>query len=185
MDVKQKWNSKHTDRLYQNVVATPNTRLMNLAPYLSGGSAVDLACGLGANSYFLAKCNYHVKAFDISDIAINDIQVNAAKQQLPIVAHVRDLTEWNELDLEENTIDLVVITYYLDRHIFPFVKSIIKPNGYFFMETFYLSSINDQNNVSDQYKLQPKELLLEFSEWDILFYEENEQESRQTILARK
>jgi tellurite methyltransferase len=49
------------------------------------------------------------------------------------------------------------------------------------METFYLSPKNENQGVSNHYKLQPGELLADFSDWKVLFYEENEQEGRQTI----
>lgn len=185
MDSKSKWDRKHTDRLHHNKQSTPNIRLKYLTPYLTGGSAVDFACGLGENSLFLAKLNFNVQAFDISSIAVNYLTEQVKKHNLPVQALVADLTQWKELDLLESSIDLVVITYYLDRQIFPFIKSMIKENGYFFMETFYLSRDNMQNNVSDQYKLHPNELLKEFASWHILYYEEHEQEGRQTIFARK
>lgn len=185
MDSKAKWDRKHTDRLHHNKEPVPNKRLTNLAAYLTGDSAVDFACGLGENSLYLAELNYNVKAFDISGIAVNYLREKANKDKLSVKAHACDLTHWTMLELVENSIDLLVITYYLDRQIFPFIKSIIKENGYFFMETFYLSRDKKQDNVSDQYKLHPNELLSEFATWHILYYEENEQEGRQTIFARK
>ncbi len=69
--------------------------------------------------------------------------------------------------------------------MFPFVKSIIKKNGLFFMETFFRSPKNKDQSVSNQYKLDPHELLTEFADWHILYYEENELEGRQTIFCRK
>jgi tellurite methyltransferase len=146
---------------------------------------VDLACRLGANSLFLADHHYAVKAFDISEVAVNHVNRLALKEHATVHANVCDLSQWGNLDLKENSIDFLVTTYYLDRTIFPYVKSIIKEGGYFFMETFYLSRSHTNENVSNQYKLQPNELLTEFKDWHVLFYEENEQEGRQTIFAKK
>jgi len=185
MDSKTKWDRKHTDRLHHKKEPVPNKRLTNLAPYLTGDSAIDFACGFGENSLFLARLNYNVQAFDISPIAVDHLREQANKDELSLKARLSDLTHWTELNIEDNSIDLVVITYYLDRQILPFIKSIIKETGYFFMETFYLTRDNKQDSVSDQYKLHPNELLTEFATWHILYYEENEQEGRQTIFARK
>ncbi|WNF35056.1 class I SAM-dependent methyltransferase [Bacillaceae bacterium IKA-2] len=184
MDPKSKWNGKHNDRLNSIEQPTPNARLKGQLQHLTGGSALDFACGLGANSLFLAEIGYEVQALDISDVAIQHIKEEAKKQKLPVHACVGDLTDWSNLNLQKSSFDLVVITYYLDRLTFPFVKSIIKEDGYLFMETFYLSPRNETKGVSDQYKLRSSELLSVFGDWQVLYYEENVQEGRQTVFVR-
>lgn len=185
MDMKMKWNSKYKERLNQSKVVEPNARLMNMAHYLKGGIALDLACGLGGNSFYLGQLGYQVEAIDISDIAIDCIQKQAKRNQLQIHAQVSDLTAFNQLDFSECSFDVVVMTYYLDRSLFPSVKKLVKKKGYFFMETFFQSSLTENQGVSNQYKLRPQELLTEFAEWNVLFFEENEREGRQTIFCKK
>lgn len=186
MDSSSKWNSKYTKRLLEKrEQPTPNERFKKLSRFLKGGQALDIACGLGANSIYLSKLGFEVHALDISDVAIDDIKSQAKQQQLLIHTHVCDLTKLSILPLQKNSFDLVVITYYLDRSIYPLVKELIKDNGFFFMETFYLTENNEANHVSDQYKLYPNELLTEFKDWHVLFFEEDEHEGRQTILASK
>lgn len=185
LDPKSKWNRKHESRIIHHEQPTPNARLKDVSAYLKGGVALDLACGLGANSLFLAQLGYQVQAFDISTVAVDYVKEQAEKRRLPVRPCQCDLTECGNLHIKEHTFDLVVITYYLDRLLFPLVKSIIKENGYFFMETYFMSPYNERRGVSDQYKLQPKELLTVFGDWQVLYYEENEQEGRQTIFVRK
>ncbi|MDQ0201035.1 class I SAM-dependent methyltransferase [Neobacillus ginsengisoli] len=185
MNTRTKWNTKHKERIDQLQEPAPNPRLKNLAAYLKGGTALDLACGLGGNSLFLARMNYQVQATDISDVAINYLQEQASKYNLKIHPRVCDLTELKNLNWQNQSFHLVVITYYLDRKLFPLVKSIIKESGYFFMETFHQSPQIEDQGVSNQYKLQPKELLAEFSDWTVLFFEENDQKGRQTIFCQK
>ncbi|OLS33705.1 bifunctional 2-polyprenyl-6-hydroxyphenol methylase/3-demethylubiquinol 3-O-methyltransferase UbiG [Bacillus sp. MRMR6] len=185
MSDRIKWNLKYKVRIMLMKEPTANSRLKELSTYLTGGKALDLACGLGGNSLFLARMNYHIEAIDISDVAIDYIREQAKAHHLSIHPKVCDLTELNKLDLHRNTFDLVVITNYLDRRLFPIVKEIIKENGYFFMETFYQSPQEDNQGVSDQYKLKPKELLDEFRDWQILLYEEHKQEAKQTVFCQK
>jgi tellurite methyltransferase len=184
MDTRTKWNSKHKEQLEQKKGPTANRRLEGLSSYLNGGRALDIACGLGGNSFFLAKKNYQVQAVDISDIAIAYIQDQTTKRKLSIDPQKCDLADLNKLQWPSDSFNLVVITYYLDRELFSTVKKIIAENGYFFMETYFQSSQNNQK-ISNQYKLRPQELLSEFEDWKILFYEENEQEGRQTIFCQK
>jgi tellurite methyltransferase len=184
MDTRTKWNSKHKEQLEQKKGPTANRRLEGLSLYLNGGRALDIACGLGGNSFFLAKKNYQVQAVDISDIAIAYIQDQITKRKLSINPQKCDLTDLNKLQWPCDSFNLVVITYYLDRELFPTVKKIIAENGYFFMETYFQSS-QDNQKISNQYMLRPQELLSEFEDWKILFYEENEQEGRQTIFCQK
>jgi tellurite methyltransferase len=185
MNPKTKWNRKYLERItIKEEEPKANTRLMNLSASLKGGKALDLACGLGGNSLFLAQSGYEVQALDVSDVAVDYIRERANGQQLPIKSMVYDLTNLRNIPLEKNFFDLVIITYYLDRSIFPFVKKLVNDYGYFFMETFYKSPKLGDHGVSNQYKLGPQELLREFGNWKVLFYEENEEEGRQTIFCQ-
>jgi tellurite methyltransferase len=185
MNSKLRWNSKHKKRIEQLEEPATNPRLLTLAPYLSGGSALDLACGLGGNSMFLAQTGYQVQAIDISDVAITYIQELAAKKNLSIDAKMADLTALDHFCWDNESFDMIVITKYLDRMLFPSIKKSLKENGYFFMETYYQSPQAGNKAISTHYKLEPKELLKVFGDWQVLYYEENEHEGRQTIFCRK
>lgn len=185
MESKYKWNRKHQERISQLEVPKPNDRLKGFSLYLNGGTALDIACGLGGNSLFLATRNYQVQAIDISDVAIHYLKEQATKQKLAIDPQVRDLTTANQLLRKKGPFDLVIITYYLDRTIYPLIKNILNKDGYFYMETYYQSPMQQVQGVSNQYKLQPQELLKEFADWNIIFFEENEHEGRQTLFCKK
>jgi tellurite methyltransferase len=186
MNTKEKWNIKHLDRINQHEKPEPNPRLKKLLTYLKeGGKALDIACGLGGNSMLLAQTDYQVEAMDISDVAINYIQTQAAKENLSIEPRVADLTTVDTEDWQNARYNIMVITYYLDRALFPVVKNSIKDGGYFFMETFYQSPENEGQGVSEQYKLRSNELLDEFRDWKVIYFEENEQEGWQSIFCQK
>lgn len=184
MDTQSKWNRKYMDRLIDGNPPEPNRRLVKMAAYLKGRTAIDFASGLGGNSIYLAELGYDITAVDISEVAINYLQDQAAKRGLNITAKVTDLTQEGAF-LKGHKHDLAVMTYYLDRSLFPLVKQMIKDKGYLFFETFYKHKAAVNGHVSSQYKLESNELLKEFADWKILYFEENEQEGRQTIFCQK
>ncbi|PIB59168.1 hypothetical protein AOA62_28070, partial [Pseudomonas sp. 2995-3] len=73
MASKQKWNEKHKMKLAEKKHQEPNTLLTQLIPSVMEGTVIDLACGLGANSFHLAEKGYDVKAFDISEVAVDHV----------------------------------------------------------------------------------------------------------------
>lgn len=184
MDSQKKWNQKYSDKLMDRVLPEPNRRLVELTAYLDGGSAIDLASGLGGNSLYLAEHGYDVSALDISEVAIQFVQEQADQHNLNITASIADLTK-DTAAFSNHKYDLAVMTYYLDRSLFPLIKQVLNTDGYMFFETFYKNDSAAQKHVSNEYKLNSNELLNEFREWKILFFEENEQEGRQTIFCQK
>ena len=185
MDPKVKWNKKYHERLRTPTEIVPNERLQSLSLYFNGGRALDWACGLGGNSLFLAKNGYDVTAIDISNVAIEFLSELASKNQLLISPQLADLTDIESVYFDEKSFDFIVVTYYLDRTIIPYLKTLLNTNGYFFMETFSLTNNNINEKISNEFKLTSNELLSIFNDSEILYFEENEKEGRQTILVRK
>ncbi|ALC91298.1 hypothetical protein AM500_16970 [Bacillus sp. FJAT-18017] len=185
MEDKQKWNEKYEEKLKEVRMPVPNDRLALLASYLKGGAALDLACGLGGNSLYLARLGYRVSAIDLSDTAIQYVQEQAKSYMLPIHAEVFDLTEYESLPFDEDSFELAVITNYLDRSLFPYVKSWVKKGGFVFIETFFNSPELQSQRMSKKFCLSSNELLEEFKGWKVLSFEENEHEGRQMIFCQK
>ncbi|MGA9226170.1 MAG: methyltransferase domain-containing protein, partial [Mesobacillus sp.] len=184
MDIREKWDNKYETKLANMNTPVPNERLLYIAPCLRGGAALDIACGLGGNSFFLAENGFNVTAVDISEVAINYVKEKAVSNGLQIKSLAADLS--NPVStLFRKSYDLVLITYFLDRALFPKVKGMVKDKGFFFMETFYRTMEGGNQAISEKYKLESNELLKEFKDWKILYFEENEQEGRQTIFCQK
>lgn len=179
---KRKWNQKYSAMIEQGQSPSVNPRLMEWTPSLTGGICLDLACGLGGNSLYLAEKGYQVSAVDISEIAIHYLNHAAKQQQLDVVGKVIDLDEFK---LPNDCYDLIVITFFLDRRLFTEIKRAVKPGGLVFMETYYNSPLNTKPSVSKEYKLASQELIDQFSDWNLIHFAEDEERGLQSILAHK
>lgn len=186
LDDHSKWNRKYKEKLKDNASPKPNERLITLSSYFTGGTCLDIACGLGANSMHLAKLGYFVQAIDISEVAIDFLKQMALNKNLPIKTDVINLNSANLTELSKNPYDLIVNTFFLNRDLFPSIKQSLKEHGLFFMETFYSVPNHDPNSaIKPEYKLKPNELYKTFSDWEILYFKEEPQAGYQTLLARK
>ena len=151
MESQEKWNRKHLDRLANQDEPIVNERLKKLVPGIEPGRAIDIACGLGANSLYLARLSFEVTAVDLSEVALNHVRNHAEKEGLNIYPVLADISDPSNLKVEFEKFNLAVITYYLDRSLFPIVKNSVKPGGYVFMETFYQADNGGKQQISSQY----------------------------------
>ncbi len=66
-----KWNRKFREKPKRQPVCPVVEKYWREAP---SGKALDLACGLGRNSLFLAEHGMTVDAVDISDVALDRLE---------------------------------------------------------------------------------------------------------------
>jgi tellurite methyltransferase len=90
----------------------------------NGRRALDLACGAGRHSVLLALHGWDVTAVDWSGAALASIRARG----LPIRTVQANL-EAGEFRIETASWDLICITYFLERDLFPGIRRGIKPGG--------------------------------------------------------
>ncbi len=96
------------------------------------GRALDIACGTGAVSLFLADHGFTVDAVDISDVAL----AGFAKQHPRVRAVCADL---DAFDLATDRYRLVTNIRYLNRRLFPQIIAALQSGGVLIIETFLKS----------------------------------------------
>ncbi|MGV0035396.1 MAG: methyltransferase domain-containing protein [Candidatus Azotimanducaceae bacterium WSBS_2022_MAG_OTU7] len=151
--VREKWNRIYSQNRSPGSPSTVLTDNLHLWP--SRGTALDLACGLGANSLFLAARGLDVHAWDISEVAINHLAGRASSRGLSIQTQVVDITPEA---LPVDKFDLVVTSHYLDRSLPPAIMNATRPGGLICYQTFTAAKRVDIGPSNPDFLLQPNEL---------------------------
>ncbi len=122
---KKRWDRKYKEKIIPTKIIEVVNKYSHLA---KGKKALDIACGMGRNSKLLANRGFEVLAIDISPLALDSL-----KDIDNITTKEVDLDNYK---LEENSYDLIVCTYFLERSIFPQIYKALKKDGIFIFETF-------------------------------------------------
>ncbi|HEV2198748.1 MAG TPA: methyltransferase domain-containing protein [Bryobacteraceae bacterium] len=106
----------------------PDPLVMEIAGGVQSGRALDLACGAGANTLWLAERGWDVTAVDRSPAAIEIVRRSAALRGAHVTALVADL-EAHEFVIAPGSWDLILMCRYLQRDLFEPAKLGLAPDG--------------------------------------------------------
>ncbi len=157
---------------------------------LPGGKVLDLACGSGRHSFFLADRGFKVVATDIDVSAITGLDSDHRLEILP--ADLEDdspqLSAW---PFPSGSFAGIIVTNYLYRPLFPLLADALSDNGILIIETFAKGNERFGKPSNPRFLLEPGELLAAFSPiLNIVAYQHGiDQEPhpavRQRLCARK
>ena len=130
-DDAQRWDARHRDA----GPATPQApdalverpELVGLLP--TTGTAIEVACGLGSQTLWLAGRGLSVVAFDVSPVAISAVVESAAGSGLSdrVDARVIDLDDG--LPPEPAAVDVVVCQRFRQPALYPRLVERLRPDG--------------------------------------------------------
>ncbi|WP_418640385.1 class I SAM-dependent methyltransferase [Sulfurimonas sp. ST-27] len=161
---KERWNIRHVEKPMRKNVEPIVEKYIDCA---AGDRALDIACGIGRNTHFLAEKGFEVDAVDFSDYALSQIKDDEKVNKIEA-----DLDSYN---LEKNTYDLIININYLSRRLLPQIKEALKPNGLLIFETFIVAHGDFNQPANPEYLLRTNELLHAFIGLDIIYYEEKDE----------
>ncbi|MBK5274247.1 MAG: class I SAM-dependent methyltransferase [Desulfuromonadales bacterium] len=156
-------------------------RIQRVAP---GKRALDIACGEGRNSVFLAQHGFMVTGLDISDVGLAKACRRAEKAGVEV--------EFQQVDLDEycftEQFDLIINFNFLLRELIPQEMQALAPGGVLIIDTI-MASAELLASHNPTYLLRKGELrkICEELDGEILFVEEKTDEEMPTarVLFRK
>ena len=151
-ELRLKWDGRYADAVGEGVPIEVLVDNAHLLP--ASGLALDLACGLGGNALFMARRGLQTTAWDLSPVAIANLQ--SAAGGLPIRAEVRDVTV---LPPSPGQFDVVCVGHFLDRELCPHIVAALRPGGLLFYQTFTRERVDDSGPGSERFRLASNELL--------------------------
>jgi tellurite methyltransferase len=132
--------------------------------------ALDVAMGRGRHTLPLARAGYRTFGVDVKFDAVHDASRAALDAGTPIRAWCADLTAH---PLPAARFELVVVTRYLQRDLFPAIRESLVPDGLVLYETFTSRQLAlGVGPTSPDHLLREGELRTYFEGFEILFYEE-------------
>jgi tellurite methyltransferase len=178
---KERWNKRHVEKPMRKNIEPIIEKYID---EVEVGNALDIACGIGRNTHFLAEKGFLVDAVDLSDYALSQVKNMATINKIEV-----DLDTYN---LEVNKYDLIVNINYLNRRLFPQIKEALKSGGVVIFETFIVAHGDFAQPANPEFLLRINELLHAFIGLDIIYYEEKmdinlrgEKTKVASIVARK
>lgn len=159
---KQRWNERYLDN------PMPQEVSLLLEKYISHanvGQAIDVACGTGRNTHYLADLGFLVDAVDISDYALDRVKNSSTIKKID--------TDLDKYNLTPNKYDLIVNVNYLNRRLVSQMKDALKSGGVVIFETFIVAHGDFKLPTTNlDYLLRKNELLHSFIGLDVIYYEE-------------
>jgi tellurite methyltransferase len=158
----------------------PSLEIYEVVPALKqGGKVLDLGCGEGRNSLFLAQQGFDVTCIDRSENAIRKVRLAAQRLGVPINAIVSDIAH---LEIESDY-DLIMahgVLYYLSnlewRELLAQAKERTLPGG---LNIYSVFIFTDEHPRPHEFKsarythsLSPRELEEFYDGWEIIRYDQ-------------
>lgn len=166
-DVREFWESMYSEG---HIESPLDPMILELAPTLPVGSFLDLGCGAGQNSIWLAQRGWAVTGVDIAPSAIRLATEAADEMHVTASFVVADLAEW----VPEGTFDLVASTYALPpagrgrSHALAIAAAAVKPGGTILVAEFDRTSLGQQEGwLSDLDVTDVDELASHLGDFDI------------------
>lgn len=180
-DVQKKWDDRyHNQNAVRPAAAEVLAQNVHLLP--EKGDALDLACGLGGNALLLAESGLNTSAWDISPVALKQIDTMCLESGYSIDTRSCDVVA---LPPSADSFDVIVVSRYLERSFFPALIDALRPGGVLFYQTFTREKSASAGGPSNSaFLLKENELLRLLSGMKVLSFRDEGGQGNQALGLR-
>ncbi len=182
---QKKWDEKYRKK---SELLRPREVSLNIQKFVEksiGDKALDLACGAGRNTIYLAKQGYAVDALDIAAVALEALVAEAHREEVHELINAQ-LSDLDTFAPALESYELIIMMNFLDRGLIKRAKEGLKKEGLFIVETYMDDSINEKKDSNREFLLKKEELKTIFDKgYDVLLYEEFENEAHELYRMKK
>lgn len=125
----------------------PSPLVIEASGLLPPGDALDIACGTGRHTHYLRALGWRVTAVDIASTVPDVLLLDLERTPLPFSA---------------DSFDLIVMTLYLQRSLWPTVRKLLRPHGL----------LATSAKLTGRFAAHPGELREAFADLELLRYRE-------------
>lgn len=182
MTDRTRWEARYAART-DAPAAEPSRFLTEHRLLLPAGRALDVACGDGRHSLWLARHGFVVDAIDIALAGLARLAAAARREGLAVRPIHADLEDF---PLPTSRYSVVVNIRYLQRSLFSALRQAVRPGGVIVFETFLREQARQEHPRNPAFLLEPGELRAQFAEFIPLVDQEGclETEAGPAFLAR-
>jgi SAM-dependent methyltransferase len=142
-------------------LSVPSPWVTRWAPLIPPGAVLDVACGSGRHSRFLAALGYSVTAVDREPQVFESVRFVQA-----------DLEGGSPWPLPGERFQGIVVANYLYRPLFPLLKDALAGGGVLIYETFMLGNERYGKPSNPAFLLRPGELWQSFGGLHLIAFEQ-------------
>ena len=144
--------------------ASPDAVLSDHRTCLDGeGWALDVACGRGANTGFLASLGYQALGIDCSWEALDQASHHFRAQSTHWLA-----ADFDQFFIPRDFFAVVVIVRFLDRKLTSALVESLVPGGVLFHRTFNVNHLKNAPSFNPRFVLARGELLDLYDDLDVI-----------------
>ncbi len=166
-----RWDTRYREGHHAGKTLKPDPWIAAHVPIRPGLRALDVACGRGRHTLWLARQGVQVDAVDISHEALRQLaqQLEAEGLGHRVRLIQADLEVWRPAP---HTYDLILVVRYLNRDLITHFWEALKPGGLVAYRTFHTDWAKLRSDFQRGFLLQPGEFTQLFRDWEWLAYEE-------------
>jgi tellurite methyltransferase len=180
---REKWNQRYREGAYLER-SHPSALLQEWIERIAPGRALDVACGAGRNTLYLASKGFDVDAVDISSEALCRARQSAQQQGVRV--------NWLEQDLDDplpsqHAYQLILVIRYVNLPLIRQLTATLAPGGILLCEQHLACGANVVGPTNPAFRVERGDLLAAAGDLTILTVTEGlvtEPDGQTAALAR-